>query len=762
MLLLHTEQLMELLMDIVRKDESRMKLLTERHSNNANALTTFVQRLEGFPDGIKMFKEKVLASVKSAEEKDIPVWAHLLYASLNHIRKEKDLIETVKYIVEKFDHKQLKIKLLKYWDKNTQFMNVFDVMAKLRVSGCRRLWIYFLKFIDNSVHRKVLLRTDTMDGESPMFRLFSNRRDRDYEAQQILEKFEGQAAELLMAKNDLKKTILENSRSAIIAKNMRYLEEDQLPQFIIDNMDNSKCKAMLFNYVQEQIEIRDNLIQELLFNVKRQSDGASFLMIIMQLSAGKKAYSKWMWPYIMALEAEQIEQLLAQTDDNGDTVLLHCVKSVGSLQIWNDVLALYPDDDAKKQAIKQMNHEGTNSFDSALQSSSRYFKAYNIWNMKTSSGDALLLSSEERLQLLSVDNLSDANWKKRTKEVMKEIDKVNDVKLLVSLWSSATSNGDDDFAKMILKKLDDSNRNAVTQFLTTKPERGEYSVWHMAASTPHDRIVMMELLFSLADRAEVDVGDILMDPELSSNEYETTPLMYAVECNNLKIATLILSRFSDKKEKQKLLLMSQRVNTTVNHTNYFDRKQHEIKRNVVVEALRALSGQSDYLRESTRMPMVKLLVESCDKFKAVLKYKNSKMESIYHYLITQDLCEYFKSMKVTFNVESWSITDVNGVTPFMKALQVSGDRSKIEFVKWIFANCCNNTEEKLSLIYQYDNTGRMAFQYAGGTLEHYLINFVKSKCNYKSIEVYIALIHTFQPTFVSLSNRYLYLLVASV
>merc|ERR1719242_331782 len=121
---------------------------------------------------------------------------------------------------------------------------------------------------------------------------------------------------------------------------------------------------------------------------------------------------------------------------------------------------------------------------------------------------------------------------------------------------------------------------------------------------------------------------------------------------------------------------------TVNYKNWFQRELHEIRRNVFVIALRAVSQQKDYLRESTRMPMVKLLVESCDNIKTVLKYKNSINESIYHYLITKEICEYFKGMKVPFNVKSWSIKDVNGVTPFMKALQVSGGRSVVKFIKW--------------------------------------------------------------------------------
>merc|ERR1712223_1562716 len=134
------------------------------------------------------------------------------------------------------------------------------------------------------------------------------------------------------------------------------------------------------------------------------------------------------------------------------------------------------------------------------------------------------------------------------------------------------------------------------------------------------------------------------------------------------------------------------------------------------------------------MPMVKMLVECFDNIKPILKYKNSIKESIFHYLITKEVCVYFKAKKTPFNVKSWNMPDVNGVTPFMKALQVSGDRSKIKFIEWIFANCCKNSDEKLKLIYQYDNDGLMALDKVSGTVMHFLVNYVKSKCTYKSIK----------------------------
>ena len=68
----------------------------------------------------------------------------------------------------------------------------------------------------------------------------------------------------------------------------------------------------------------------------------------------------------------------------------------------------------------------------------------------------------------------------------------------------------------------------------------------------------------------------------------------------------------------------------------------------------------------------------------------------------------------------------------MKAIRVSGDQSTIAFIDWIFANCSKSTDEKLKLVYQYDNDGVMVLEKVSGTVLHFLIRFVKSKCTYKS------------------------------
>ena len=727
---------MDFLMDIVKRDETKIKLLMDRWSSEC-ALETFVESLYGFPDGIKMFKDKVLASIKSAEEKDLPIWAYLLNVTLSNIYNMKDKLPIVKDIVNEYDNKQLQIKLLKYSDMNTRYLNVFDLLATREVEGDRGLWRYFLKFIDSSVHRNVLLKCGKQ-GRSPIFKLFASRR-RDYQALLLLEKFEEKTTELLLMKDDEQKTMLQNSSCAIISKWMRHLKDDDLPQFIVDNMDsrNRDCKVMLFNYVQEQVDIRAELLQKLLFHVKRQWDGASFMMIILQLSSGTKGYVDWIWPYITALEAEQIKQLLAQTDSNGDTLLTRGAVSCNRLHDWQALLALYTDDDAKKNATKQMNYVGKNCFGLALRGSGDYFKAFHIWNMKRSNTDGPLFSGVERLRLISGSTSIDGCWKNKLQETIKQTENVDEM-LLVTLWKLATSNYDIDFAKVILSKLEGANQEQIESFLTAKTEDGEYSVWHLAAKVTHDRTDMMGLLISLADDAKTNVEDILLNPELSQNQDEVTPLMSAVHLNNYKIADLILSRFSDAKKKQKFLLKTDRITPRIDYKNWFQKEQHEIRRNVLVVALRALTDQQDYLRETSRMPMVKLLVESCDSIKALLNYNNSRMESIYHYLLTQEVCEYFKSMKamkLEFNVESWSIRDIDGITPFMKALRVSGERSKIECIKWIFKNCCKTSKEKLKLIYQYDNDDVLALEYAGGTVLNFLIRFMKSKCNYKSIEV---------------------------
>ena len=725
-----SETLMDYFMGIIKRDDVRQQFLMEPNMNNVSSLSYFVQNIGGFPDGIKVYKEKILAPIKSFDEQDIPLWSRIMHITLCYIENEREMITIVKMILDKFDKDQLKIKLLKHADRGTKFLNVFDVMARDSIIGGRRLWVYFLKFI---THGDVLITPDK-EGRSPLLQLINE--GRNIEAHLLMEKFKGNRASLLMSRDATadQRTLLGLASSSMITKSLSLLDEEQLPQFIIDNMR----KDFMFNFVQEQVELRSNLLHQLLFKVRRRSDEASLLMILIQLSSRGMAYINWIWPYLLELEAEQIEILLGQIDINGNSSLMHCAKYCRSLIIWNKVLALYPDDDTKKQAILQMNYRGKNCFTLAARNSRCIYQADSIWNMRAED-DNLLFTDEERLQLINTQSkswFSDVNfyWRKWIKVLLQEMGQVENVALLAPFWEIATTRHSLDLAGLILNKVDRTSSEKVMEFLTTKcGDALRNTVLHYAANVSQDRIEMLQMLLSLAEDAKVSVGEILLDPE-RKNLNEPNPFMLAVQKNHYKICCLMLSLFSSKKEKQKLLMMDKIVKRDINHKNYNKREQHEIRRNVVVEAIGAVAQETDFLRESKRMPLVRELVGSLHDVEAVLQYENSADESLYHYMITQEVCEYFKEMKVTFNFKSWSQRDVDGITPFMKALQVSGDHSRIAFIDWIFANCCKNTDEKLKLIYQYDNDGVMALEKVSGTVMHFLINFVKSKCSYKSMK----------------------------
>ena len=610
-------------------------------------------------------------------------------------------------------------------------------MSRNYITGRRRLWEYFLKFIDTHVHNEVLIKPDK-DGSSPLFRLIDDE-GRDIEAHLLMEKFEGKKANLLMMRDFEQKTLLGKASRTLMAKSLSLIGE-QLPQFVIDNIDGYRSsKYFLFNFIQEQVELRDDLLNQLLFKVKRRSDGASMVSILVKMSNDMESVTNWIWPYLLKLDADQIETLLAQTDDDGDTLMTVCSKYCKSLNVFEKVLALYPNDDSKKQAILHQNYDGKNAFDHAVVNSELVYQADRFWNMKAED-DSLLFTDEERLQLINTQlyqwhSSPNAHWRRWIKALLKGMDVVNDVKLLAPLWHIATSRYDLDFAALILSKVDRTSSDKVTEFLTIKfGYKQQNTVLHYAANVSQDRDEMLQMLLALAEDAKVSVADILLDPDQRNLNYPN-PFMLAVGKNHHKICSLILSLFSSKKEKQKLLMINKIVDRTVNYKNWFNREEHEIRRNVVVEALGNVADSTDYYRETIRMPLVRELVESLDDIEALLQYENAAEESIYHYLITKEVCEYFQSMKVlTFNVKSWSIKDVNGRTPFMKALQVSGDRSKIAFIDWIFTNCCKNTEEKLKLVYQYDNDGVLALEKVSGTVLHFLIQFVKSKCTYKSMK----------------------------
>ena len=632
----------------IKRDGVRLEMLLNRRiSDGKNGMALLFSKKRAFPDGVEMFKNVVLASINTPEEKELPLLADLLRIALLSGSETKQMVEIVKSIVTKFDNRELQIKLLTYSDKNTEYKNALDLIACQYLPAERPLWEYFLSLIDDDDVDKEALIKPGQWGQSPLLRLVS--RHRNVVAHLVFEKFDGQKANLLMTKDDYSgKSMLEQWSQEMIAKHLSYLEEDQLPQFIIDNMVSYYAQGILFTYVQEQAEIRDDLLQDLLFTVKRQSDGASFLMIMMQMCVSSaKSYINWIWRYIMELEADQIDALLTQIDDKGNNLLHHCAKC-NLFDVHQNVMKLYTDDDIKKRAITQMNHEGKTSFALAIQTVDTTFQAHCYWNMRASDTEGFLLSNQERLKLMS-DSLPEwkcvnVDWRQWLTSVLGEMERMEPIELLVPLWKAACVHCDIDFANLLLSKLDEANGELVTAFLTAQSGTDKNSSLHFAAAMAQDRIEMMESLLALADKASVSITTILLDPELSRNHQEHTPLMEAVSRNHIKITSLILSRFSAKKEKQKLILMDKRVDQTLSYKNWFEKKQHEIRQNVVIVALRALADQTDYLRATTRMPMVKLLVESCDNIKAVLKYENSIQESIYHYLLTKDVCEYFKGI----------------------------------------------------------------------------------------------------------------------
>ena len=114
------------------------------------------------------------------------------------------------------------------------------------------------------------------------------------------------------------------------------------------------------------------------------------------------------------------------------------------------------------------------------------------------------------------------------------------------------------------------------------------------------------------------------------------------------------------------------------------------------------------------MSCVRQLVEGVDDKKQILNYSNARNESIYHYLRTMEVCQCFKKeLGVSFNAKTWSMKDVDGITPFMKAMAAPGTHLKMEFMEWILAECCKNDEERLKLIYQCDKLASVSPRHSG-------------------------------------------------
>ena len=95
--------------------------------------------------------------------------------------------------------------------------------------------------------------------------------------------------------------------------------------------------------------------------------------------------------------------------------------------------------------------------------------------------------------------------------------------------------------------------------------------------------------------------------------------------------------------------------------------------------------------------------------------------------MNRESVDYFHThYKLPFSVKTWGQKDVDGKTPFRYAIESAGTRSVVKFMEWILEKHCKNNDERLKLIYQYDNEGKNLLDTVYGVKLNFIRQFLKT------------------------------------
>ena len=598
-------------------------------------------------------------------------------------------------------------------------------------------------------------------GKSPIHRLIA--KDKECALRLLYEFDDDRIPRVLMSTDTDFEAVIGRGGSDLISAFMNRLGIGDLLKLFLETDDDR-----LFVHFQEISGSSPEMMTKLLLcqsplNVKAD-DGTTFSSKLLQ-SADRTVFN-WIASNIGRLQHDEIVSVLNQVDNVGNTALNKMEKESESGQSfakWRTLLALCPDDKVKREYIIRQNYRGQCAFDKA---SSR------VCNMKTADGD--LLFGEDwkpgyRLQRAANRCSDSRQWLVWSKRFLRTMDSefIHSVDLLVPLFHVAALKYDVIFAQLILSKINSENKKNVQQFLTERATSDQSTVFHFAAKNKSTAI--MELLVKLANGANLDLYELLSMKSMDGTN--DTPLMVAVKNGRYRIIKYLLSVIPEKGTE--LILRKTEFSCPLNLNNFFKPNQHVIERNAVIWALEMYSKQRKHLRD---LSILKLLMTGCRDIKQVLNlfhYSNALGESIYHYMLTQEVCVYFQEdLGVEFSRKTWGMQDYHGVTPLMRAMTLyendhsmmlkdeenkrmgSKDEQEdtkeeeqeigsgaamevaakeertndeaIDFLYWILNRCCINDEERLWLIYQIAEDGENVLDKTSGAVQQFLINQIES------------------------------------
>jgi len=770
-----------------KKDNEKraMRLLFDYNEQGWSAMGKFLIQIEHFADGFGLFKGLVTnEKFGKVTKEDIPMFVKVLVLTLKYIKWPEEMMEIVQTTVKRFQRVNHAKRLLLFGDRGTGYKSMIDVIAEIDSVDSRRFLIQFVQEIieENESSIKV-----DVGGRSPIHNLIGKDKEA---ALRLLERFEdSEIPRVLMTVDNKFEALISTGGSDVVSQFMRYLDVPQLLELFLETNEKR-----LFTHFQEicansEDELTKLLLSEEPFDV-RAHDGTTFSM---KLLTGEVTEFNWITFHIGRLENDQRMDVLNQTDNMGNTALLRMDEETTdwkAVQKWQSILALFPNDDTKRDYLVRQNYLGVCAFDRA---SSR------ICDLKRMKSDELLFADSweqgYRLQRAANRCITSRPWLIWTKRFLSQsTDFVDRTELLVPLFYVAALKYDLTLAKLVLSKINTERPKDVEKFLKATATHEQATVFHFAAKNECTGI--MEILVDLSEKADLDLFKLLTAKSLDGTD--DTPLINAVKLNRARIVEYLLSKVPAGKATH-LILMKTDYGVPLDVNNYFKTDEQVISRDAVIWALEKYSQSDKHLRDLT---VLKMLMEGCKDIKQVLKlfhYSNTLGESIYHYILTLEVCRYFEStLGVEFSKETWGKKDNAGSTPLMRAMTVyerdhrllleEDERKKkmekessrrtnasfmlkkygssdttnnedseediemgrgreneeiehdvrtnddaVEFLEWVL-KCCDNDAQRLWLIYQSADDGESVLDKISGAPRRFLIQQVLSILKRRKVE----------------------------
>eukprot|EP01083_Nonionella_stella_P185801 678522_1 len=624
-------------------------------------------------------------------------------------RTQSTFLRILKSIVNQYPTHAEKMKVFTIRNKRLS-KNAFDYLSK---DTPLSVFAYLLSFITQKDDYKLLIRPE-QDGKTLLHRVGKDN-DRACLAVERLKAImnnDSISNALVSLKTDDSECVLDIALGTKMG--MVVCQSLNTADWISLIMDKFPDKP-LFAYVHDH---EDEFMPKLLRVRSKQTQDTILMRFFRSHDSHKHFYIfNWIVSWIKKLDPEEIVSFITAPNLIGDTAL-HLLKYVGGYYERNtkyvkDLLALFPTQAIKENAILQPNNQGITPFMTVLQSYC-YGSAYIMWNN--------IQNMETKLRLMNrncdlEENVENDNWKDWCKQAL-QLDSntscIDDVQLLVPALYYALKRGDSSFARAIVNKINTTSHGKIIAFLSTKlHSMKDECALHFASYCRN--IETLQLVFQMMNElTNEEITALLLDGDIMRNKDDKTPFIVACEQNNFVVIEYLLSRIDNESDKLRMM----QVEADNKNAIWIACSKWEN-----VQCLKVILSS----------------ISSKVGIESIIKYKNSKNENIYHYVNTIEIKECIKSWnaEALFGFNEFHQADDDGATPFLNILKRdSTTHCRNTLIEWILNAQCQSDEERAQLIFSCDHNGQHSLDLASDAstiwlLQNTITNIISS-ASYKN------------------------------